>query len=532
MTRRITRLAAALLVAASVAAPVSADPVAVRFADESAALPVEHVYSGGWEHFVGGGVAVFDCNDDGRPEILAAGGTEPARLFLNRTAGPGQPLAFELAPGLPALTETTGAYPIDIDSDGVIDLAVLRVGPNVVLRGLGDCRFEEATEAMGLTFPDRWTAAFSATWEGDAARPTLAYGNYVDRSNPDGPFEACDVNELYRPEGDRYGARRELAPGFCALSMLFSDWKREGRADLRVSNDRHYYVRGGAEQMWRMGEEPRLLGAGDGWPAISIWGMGIASRDLNADGRPDLVLTSMADQLMLLSDGASAYQTAPYTMGAAAQRPHLGDDGRPSTGWTATFGDVDNDGRDDLFIAKGNVDQMPSNAIHDPNNLLMRQPDGSFIETSVTAGVATMARSRGAALADFDGDGRLDLTVVNRRAAIELYRNLSEGTGNWVEIAPRQAGDNGFAVGAWIELACDGAPLTAREITIGGGHAGGVLLPEHFGLGEVGELRVRVVWPDGGASDWVRLDANQRVELWRGDGAAVEVRPAGTAARP
>ena len=64
----------------------------------------------------------------------------------------------------------------------------------------------------------------------------------------------------------------------------------------------------------------------------------------------------------------------------------VGDDGRPSTGWHAEFGDVDNDGRLDLFIAKGNVDQMPSNALHDPNNLLMQTTDGTFIETAAAAG--------------------------------------------------------------------------------------------------------------------------------------------------
>ena len=114
----------------------------VRFVDARAALPVEHVYSGGWEHFVGGGVAVFDCNGDRRPEIFAAGGTAPARLFVNRTPGAGAPFAFDLGVGVPELTGVTGAYPLDIDSDGQLDLAVLRVGPNVLLRGLGDCRFE------------------------------------------------------------------------------------------------------------------------------------------------------------------------------------------------------------------------------------------------------------------------------------------------------------------------------------------------------------------------------------------------------
>ncbi|RYH10599.1 CRTAC1 family protein [Tropicimonas sp. IMCC6043] len=511
----------AAMILALMAGPAFAGEV--RFVDARAALPVEHVYSGGWEHFVGGGLAVFDCNDDARPEIYAAGGTAPARLFVNRTESPGSALEFELGEGVPELSGVTGAYPLDIDSDGILDLAVLRVGTNILLHGQGDCHFEDATAALGFDGGARWSTAFSATWEPGNTLPTLAIGNYVDRDDPEGPFEACDVNELHRPEGERYRPPRILEPGFCALSMLFSDWTRSGRQDLRVSNDRHYYVRGGSEQMWRMDEEPRLLGDADGWEKISIWGMGIASRDISGDGRPDLVLTSMADQLTLLSDGESGYRLAPYTIGTFAQRPHLGDDGRPSTGWTAQFGDVNNDGRDDLFIAKGNVDQMPSNAINDPNNLLIQQADGTFAERSVEAGVATLDRSRGAALADFDGDGRLDLAVVNRRAPMELYRNATEAAGNWLQIRPRQDGVNGFAIGAWVELrGADGA-IVARELTSGGGHVSGRSLPEHFGLGAAEEVEARVIWPDGAVSDWQKIHANCSVELWRGQDGGLDM---------
>ncbi|WP_068111889.1 CRTAC1 family protein [Tropicimonas marinistellae] len=497
----------------------------VRFEDARAALPVAHVYSGGWEHFVGGGLATFDCNGDGFPEMYAAGGAGPARLFVNRTAGRGEALAFDLGTDLPELTGVTGAYPLDVDNDGILDLAVLRVGPNVLLRGEGDCRFSDATSEFGFEAGDRWSTAFSATWETGNDLPTLAVGNYVDRTDPDGPFEACDVNELHRPDGAAFRAPELLEPGFCALSMLFSDWTRTGARDLRVSNDRHYYVRGGSEQMWRMGDRPRLLGAEDGWEDISIWGMGIASRDLNDDGRPDLVLTSMADQLTLLSDGRSGYRLAPYEIGTFAQRPHLGDDGRPSTGWTAQFGDVDNDGRDDLFIAKGNVDQMPTNAINDPNNLLIRQADGTFSEASVEAGVATTDRSRGAVLADFDGDGRQDLAVVNRRAPMELYRNVTEGTGAWLTIAPRQQGANGYGVGSWLEVRLPDGRVAAREVTVGGYHVSGRSVPEHFGLGDAAHVDLRVIWPDGATSGWVTVPVNQSIQVWRRGDAELDIDP-------
>ena len=224
------------------------------FADDIRFAPVplaEHVYDGGWEHFVGGGLAVFDCDGDARPEMLAAGGTNPVTLFRNTSR---QDISFK-AETLPH-TDVTGAYPLDLDGDAILDLVLLRVGPDRVLRGLGDCAFEESA-LDGLAFEDQWTTAFSATWEAGQTRPTLAFGHYVDRSNPDGPFEACDTNTLWRPGPMGY-VKTELAPGHCALSALFTDWARKGRADLRLSNDRHYYVRDGQEQLWAMKDVPHL----------------------------------------------------------------------------------------------------------------------------------------------------------------------------------------------------------------------------------------------------------------------------------
>ncbi|MBI1418897.1 MAG: hypothetical protein GC146_16925, partial [Limimaricola sp.] len=174
----------------------------------------------------------------------------------------------------------------------------------------------------------------------------------------------------------------------------------------------------------------------------------------------------------------------------------------------AQFGDIDNDGRADLFIAKGNVDQMPSNAIHDPNNLLMQQADGSFVEKADVAGVATMARSRGAALADFDGDGLLDLVVVNRRAPMELYRNITPATGHWLGIALTQPGGNRDAIGAVVTVTA-GNLVQDQQISIGGGHAGGQAIPLHFGLGGATAASITVRWPDGTTSPAIpaRLDS-------------------------
>ena len=477
------------------------------FVDESAGLPAEHVYSGGWEHFVGGGLAAFDCNGDDLPELFAAGGAAPASLFVNRSET-GGPLRFE-AGALPELTGVTGAYPLDADSDGQLDLFVLRVGPNVVLRGLGECRFEDATAAWKLPQRDAWSTAFAATWEAGQGWPTVFVGNYVDRFDPDGPFEACDSSALIRPGQTGFGSVETIEPGWCTLSALISDWQRSGTPELRLSNDRHYYVKGGYEQMFRL----TPLEERTDWAKVSLWGMGIASRDLTGDGLPEVMMTSMGDQLLQFNRG-QGFEDAPYAQGATAHRPYTGGDGRPSTGWHAEFGDVDNDGRADLFISKGNVDQMPGMAMDDPNSLLMQGADGHFTEAGETAGIATMHRARGAALADLNGDGLLDLAVVNRRAPMELWRNVTEGAGGWVGVAPAQSGVNRHAVGAWVELRSLSG-VQAQEVTIGGGHAGGSALPLHFGMGSETEAELRVIWPDGVAGDWQPARAGEVMRVER-----------------
>ncbi len=510
---------------------------APRFVDETASSGLAQTYGGDDTYDTGGGVAVFDCDGDGRPDVYLPGGAHPAALYRNESPTGGALRFTRIASATTDLTAATGAYPLDIDSDGIPDLAVLRNGGSELLRGLGDCRFEPANETWGVHPTPGNTQAFSATWEGTATLPTMAFGQYVEPL-PDGAWR-CPDNEVVRPatSGSGYAAAIPLSPGFCPLSMLFSDWDGSGRRDLRVSNDRHYYGElVGGEQLWRFepGVPPRAYTAADGWASLRLWGMGIASYDLTGDGYPEVYLTSQGAntlQTLVAGPSAPAYHGMARELGVEATRPVVGGDPLPSTAWHPEFEDVNNDGSMDLLVTKGNIDQVPDFAQKDPNNLFLGQPDGKYTEASEAAGIVTFDRGRGAALADFNSDGLLDLVVANVGTPARLWRNVGHGTadapaamGGWLGVRLHQTGTNRDAIGAVIETRV-GDQVARRELVVGGGHAGGQLGWTHLGLGDAPTADVRVTWPDGEAGPWMTVAADQFVDIDRGAAGATPWTP-------
>jgi enediyne biosynthesis protein E4 len=499
-----------------------------KFVEETKSSGVRSVYAGEWQYMVGGGVATFDCSGDGFPDLFLAGGEKAAHLYRN-SSKQGSELHFEQQKSGLEFDQVTGTYPIDVDSDGMMDLVVLRVGENIVMRGLGNCKFERANEAWNFNGGDAWSIGFAATFEHGAVWPTLAVGNYIDRKQEALPWGSCTDNWLHRPDPTamKFGAPIALKPSFCSLSMLFTDWNKSGTPSLRVSNDREYY-QGGQEQLWHIepGKEPALYNDKDGWKFVRIWGMGIASYDLNFDGYPEYFLSSMADsRLQSLTNVVAGVPPKPdfsegaFAKGVTAHKPYAGTDERPSTGWHTQFEDVNNDRLVDLFIAKGNVDRMPDFAQRDPNNLLLQGADGKFTEVGDKAGIASFATGRGAALVDFNLDGKLDLVVVNRRENAKIWRNVSQDLGHWIEVRLEQPAPNVDAIGAWVEIK-NGDKIMRREMTVGGGHASGSIGWQHFGMGGNSEAELRVMWPDGKTGEWQKL-ASDQFYILKKDQAAV-----------
>ena len=191
----------------------------------------------------------------------------------------------------------------------------------MLLRGLGDCRFERANETWGYDGGDAWTAAFSATWEGSAALPTLAFGNYLDLA------KAEDRRDVRRqraraaraPGGGRMPTPIPLTPGYCTLSILFSDWDRSGRA-RPADGERPALLprrRGAAVAHRAKASRHALYTRDEGGSTVQIWGMGIASYDVTGDGLPEVYLTSQGDnKLQTLADA-----TRPADLPGHRDRP-------------------------------------------------------------------------------------------------------------------------------------------------------------------------------------------------------------------
>ena len=493
---------------------------------------LDHRYEGDAGYFVGGGVATFDCDGNGLPDLFLAGGEAPAALYRN-TSPVGGELRFEpVSSAATGLMQVTGAYPLDVDSDGLTDLMVLRHGGggNLLLRGRGDCAFEDATATLGLQPGDAWTVAFSATWEAGTTLPTLAFGRYLRDDTHE-----CDGNQLVRAAGDRYGTPLPLDPGYCSLSMLFSDWDRSGRRDLRVANDRNYYL-DGSEQLWRIepAAPPRLYTEADGWRKLQVWGMGIASRDLDGDGYPEVYVTSQGDNKLQQLDGGGggpAYHDIALDRGVTATQPFSGGDALPSTAWHPEFADVNNDGRPDLLVTKGNVEAQPDYAAKDPTNLFLQQPDGTFAEGAEAAGMVRFERTRGASVADLNLDGLLDVVLVHRQADATVWRNVGSGTaaapepmGHWLQLRLSQPAPNVDAVGAWLDVRA-GDRVQSIELTVGGGHASGQAGWTHVGLGAATGAEVRVRWPDGETGAWMAVEPDRFLVIERGAATPTEWQP-------
>lgn len=556
-------LTGSLASATPVAPPAQPAPTAVlQYQEVTAAAGVrfrhDHAASG-QKYFVetmGAGVAVFDFDGDGLLDLYFPNGAPlpgyrpPTPLlpalyrnlgglrFQDVTRGSG----LETGPPMYAMGCAVGDY----DADGRDDLYVTAVlGPSRLYRNEGGGRFRDVTDSAGVANAGRFgTSAAWLDYDRDGLLD-LFICNYVRyRSVADDlpcffknnirsyciPFAyPAEGNRLYRNEGN--GRFRDVstaagldAPAGKSLGVSIVDLNDDGWPDLIVANDTtptQLYLNQGNGTFREMAA---TQGIAYGVSGAAKAGMGIDVADDTRTGRISVAIGNFSTEMV------GYYRAQPG--GFFEERSVEVGLGAPSRQFL-TFGllflDADNDGWKDLYLANGhvqdNVDQFYDDIAYRQRGLLYHnQGGGRYLEVGERAGppFAQKLVARGAARADLDNDGRVDLVVTENNGPARIWRNVTEHAGNWLALQLRGVRSNRNGYGARV-LVTERAGLPPQQVDHAGG--GSYLSASdqrlHFGVGAARRVaRVEVRWPSGEVDVLNDVEAGRLVEIREGSSPA------------
>jgi enediyne biosynthesis protein E4 len=456
------------------------------------------------------GAAWADVDGDGWQDLLVTRLGDPVQLFVNRADGM---FADESgARGVDA-TGANGAAFADYDNDGDPDLALVGDGPDRLLQNDGTGNFVDVTATAGVA-GDAANRGMSATW-GDFDSDGLLdlyVTNYMECT---GPWTtagevisnvAYHADVLYRNEGDGTFSNatsdlQEPDASGAGFTAAWLDIDSDDRLDLFVANDfvglspdhnRLWHNDGAGADHWTFNDVSLESGAG-----LYMNTMGVGIGDVDRDGDLDMALSNIGGNKLLRSQGDGTFVEEH---GSGIERPNQGIDYFTVT-WATNFYDLDLDGWEDLFMTAGNLPQGPDVKVGEqPNMVFLNDGTGMrFLDVSALTGADDVSESKGAAFADYDNDGDMDVFVVNQAGEPKLYRNDTPRDENhWLEVDPIGTMSNRDGCGARITAVVAGEPIM-RQVLCGSGGSGSYNQRQvHFGLGTATAVDlVEVLWPSG-----------------------------------
>jgi hypothetical protein len=483
-----------------------------------------------------GGVAVFDYDGDGRPDIYFTNGAEIPSLEksaakywnrLYRNEGNWKFHDVTEAAGVAGVGYSMGAAAADYDNDGRADLFVAGVNRNILYHNLGGGRFEDVTAKAGIASGEWAVAAgwFDYDRDGRLDLWVVRYAKWspaFDRFCGDSErglriychpkyFEGLGSALYHNLGGGRFEdvtARAGLAPfRGRGMSVAFADYDGDGFPDVFVSNDNmpNYLFHNQRDGTF---EEVALVSGAalrdHGKPVSS---MGAEFKDYDNDGRPDIFVTALAGETFPLfrNLGKTGFADATYSS-------RLGPQTVKHSGWGLGLFDFNNDGWKDLFTANSHVNDRVEKfeaAVYRENDGVYANTGGIFQDVSSEAGLTLAKAHRGAAFADFDGDGRIDAVVSSLGEPAELWRNVSPQPGHWIILRLQGTRSNRDGIGALIRIGSQTAEMTTAL-----GYASSADWGVHFGLGPMTRIpRIEIRWPSGVPQTLSNVEADRTLTI-------------------
>jgi hypothetical protein len=549
-----------LLILASTAAGTSAPaPPPVTFTDVTTAAGIRFVHNNGafgrkyLPETLGSGCLFLDFDNDGWQDVLLLNGTNwpghagpSSHAQLYRNNGNGTFTDVTAGSGLDAALYAMGGAAADYDNDGRVDVFITAVGGNRLFHNDGRGRFTDVTGRAGVAGAGFSTGAVWFDYDNDG-KLDLFVARYVDWSvekdlfcTLDGKAKSYCTPEsyegqsasLYRNRGDGTFADVTRAAGLFdpkskALGVAMLDVDGDGWMDLFVANDtqpnRLYRNRGNGT----FTDVAVAAGVAFSEAGLARAGMGVDAADYDASGRPSVVIGNFSNEMMALyhNEGGLLFIDEAATAGI----------GRPSL-LTLTFAcfffDFDLDGRPDIFAANGHVaddiNRVQPRVTYAQLAHVFRNIGGGRFEESTASLGAALTRpmvGRGAAYADIDNDGDLDLLVTENHGPAHLLRNDGGNRHNMLRLKLVGTASNRDGIGARVEIVLPGGATRWQIVKTGSSYCSQSELPLTFGLGEaqrVAEIRVR--WPGGHAETIAGAAANQTMVIQEGKGVT-DTRP-------